>query len=127
MKAATRDTSGIFDSLSIHYAGDEAKFAASKLKVGKSVLTLPSAWSIAPFTELDFQLENPKSKNSKINCRGMVVQCRKATKAAKTSAFKAPKASKAARAAQPEYEIDVLLIDLPTAQQKTLEKISQLA
>lgn len=111
MKGAKRDTSGIFDSLQIHYGGDHANFAADAIKVGKSVITLPSAWNIEPFTEIDFQMENSKTKGGKINCRGVVVDCRK-QKSAK-------------RSKKDQYEIDLLLIDLPSSKQKSLEKISQ--
>jgi len=107
MKGAKRDTSGIFDSLQVHYSGDHASFAADAIKVGKSVITLPSAWNIEPFTEIDFQMENTRVKGGKINCRGVVVDCRK-------------KKSK-----KEQYEIDLLLIDLPSSKQKSLEKISQ--
>jgi hypothetical protein len=113
MKGAKRDTSGIFDSLQVHYGGDHASFSADTIKVGKSVITLPSAWSIEPFTEIDFQMENSKAKAGKINCRGVVVDCRKQKSAKKSK--------------KEQYEIDLLLIDLPSSKQKSLEKISQKA
>lgn len=114
MKGAKRDTSGIFDSLQVHYGGDHASFSPDTIKVGKSVITLPSAWNIEPFTEIDFQMENSKSKDGKggkINCRGVVVGCRRQKGARKSK--------------KEQYEIDLLLIDLPTSKQKSLEKISQ--
>jgi hypothetical protein len=111
MKGAKRDTSGIFDSLQVHYGGDHASFSPASIKVGKSVITLPSAWNIEPFTEIDFQVENSKSKGGKINCRGVVVDCRRQKSAKKST--------------KEQYEIDLLLIDLPSSKQKSLEKISQ--
>lgn len=110
MKGAKKDTSGIFDTLQVYYGGSHASFSPDQLKVGKSVITLPTAWNIEPFTEIDVQMENPKAKKAKLTCRGVVVDCRK-QKSAK-------------RAEKDRYEVDVLLIDLPTSKQKSLEKIS---
>ena len=111
MKGSKRDTSGFFDSLQVHYGGDHASFSPSAIKVGKSVITLPSAWNIEPFTEIDFQVENTKARGGKINCRGVVVDCRRQKSAKKSK--------------KEHYEIDLLLIDLPSSKQKSLEKISQ--
>jgi hypothetical protein len=113
MKGAKRDTSGIFDSLQVHYGGENASFAADSLKVGKSVITLPSAWNIEPFTEMQVQMEDPKARGAKIDCRGVVVECRRR---------KALKNSK-----KEQYEVSLLLIDLPSSKQRSLEKFSQKA
>lgn len=113
MKAAKRDTSGIFDSLQVHYGGDQANFSADGLKVGKSIITLPSAWEIEPFTEIQVQMENPAAKGSKINCHGVVVDCRKEKSKNKSKKH--------------QYQLSLLLIDLPNSKQKSLEKISQKA
>jgi len=71
MKAAKKDLSGVFRSVSMPVRGqrNEPKTAL----VSASGLTFSSAKYVAPFTEVRLRLQNPRSGS--IKCNGVVVEC----------------------------------------------------
>ena len=76
---AKKDDSNLFESVLVHFGTDKVRFEADHLKMGSSIMTVPSAWRFKPLTEIDLKLELPSGKKTaarSIKCRGIIVECR---------------------------------------------------
>ncbi len=96
MKAAKKDSSGVFDSILVHFGSDKARFKPQTLKVNRSVITVPSAWQFKPMTEVGLKVQVPSKKGSRskaVQCRGIIVECRPQKKG--------------------QFQVDLLLTDIP--------------
>ncbi len=108
MKAAQKDTSGIFDSILVHFNDDKARFDSTHLKVDRSIITVPTAWQLKPMTEVSLKLQPPAKQRKKgrpIECHGIIVACR-------------PQKKKG------HFHVDLLVTDLPTRHASTLKKLA---
>jgi hypothetical protein len=75
---AKQDDSNPFESILVHFGSDKVRFEAEDLKMGSSMMTVPSAWRFKPLTEIDLKMELPSSRKAarSIKCRGIIVECR---------------------------------------------------
>jgi hypothetical protein len=110
---AKKDTSGIFDSVLVHFGPEKARFHPTHLKISRSFLTVPSAWQFKPLTEVSLTVEVPRSKKSKakkeIKCRGIIIDCKPLHKKKQTKDL--------------HYQVDLLLADVPTKHSETIKKL----
>lgn len=110
MKAAKKDTSGIFDSILVHFGKDKVRFDPGHLKINSQhpILTVPTAWHFKPLTEVGLRLEVPSGKKKtsrQIECRGIIVECR-------------PQKKKG------HYHVDLLLTHLPSGSSSLFQKLT---
>lgn len=108
MKAAQKDTSGVFDSILVHFNDDKARYDSTHLKLDRSIITVPSAWAMKPMTEVRLKVQPPAPKSKKgrpIECHGIIVACR-------------PQKKKG------HFHVDLLLTDLPTKDASKLRRLA---
>jgi hypothetical protein len=77
MKAAKADTSGIFDNIQMSWAKQPTRVNPNNFHLSPRGLTFRSPARVAPWTEMDIDLEVPVAggKHRRIECSGVVVQC----------------------------------------------------
>jgi hypothetical protein len=106
VNGAKKDTSGVFDSVLVHFGPEKARFHPSHLKLSRSFITVPTAWKLKPLTEVCLEVHVPKTKKgSMIKCHGIIINCRPI------------KENKG------HYQVDLLLSDVPKKYEKSIEKL----
>jgi hypothetical protein len=77
IRAASKDTSGVFDSILVHFGPEKARFHPAHLKLSRSFITVPTAWKFKPLTEVCMEVHLPNSKKgSMVKCHGIIINCR---------------------------------------------------
>ena len=77
MKAAKADRSGVFDYVTLSLAKTPTVVRPSGFHVAPRGMTFHSARRLAPWTEVEVEVETPAvgQKRHAIRCSGIVVQC----------------------------------------------------
>ena len=77
MKAARADTSGIFDNITLSWAKQPTRVNPNNFHLSPRGLTFRSATRVAPWTEMNVELEVllNGTRPRRIQCSGVVVQC----------------------------------------------------
>ena len=110
MKAARADHSGVFSGVTLSLAKAPTMVQPQGLCVSEKGLTFRSGTRLAPWTEVDVELELPSEvpiKCHRIHCKGVVVECRPAQ-------------------ASPGYDVTLLFIELGRRSLSELTKFSKL-
>jgi hypothetical protein len=106
IKAARKDTSGVFDSVLVHFGPEKARFHPTHLKMSRSFITVPTAWKLKPLTEVSLEVHVPKTKKgSMIKCHGIIINCR-------------PIKNK-----KGHYQVDLLLSDIPKKYENAFDRL----
>jgi hypothetical protein len=79
LQAAKTDTSGIFNSIVVHFRSEQAYFQSNHFKMNGSILTVPTAWYLEPLTQVLIKIELPvrnRQPARSVDCHAVIVDCR---------------------------------------------------